>query len=123
MSTIVGKINLASLTHVIQEKKNKAGEMIKCVVIPIEQNHLFQSEKGNLFMDLIAFDLKELKDDQSHLVKQSLPKAVREKMSKEDQEKLPIIGSLNVNFGGGGGNQVNNAAGGAVLSEEDDLPF
>lgn len=55
MSNYRGKINLATLKHVIQEKKNKAGESIKCIVLPIDQNHLFHSaDKGNIYLDFVA---------------------------------------------------------------------
>lgn len=116
---IVGKINLAQLKHVFQEKKGTSG-IIKCIVIPIKENHLFEGKDGNIYLDLVAFELKDQKDN-SHLVKQSLPKEIREKMSKEDLEKQPILGNLNVNQNTNSGNA--NANNGETLSEEDDLPF
>ena len=123
MGTLTSKINLAALKHVMMEQKGQSG-MVKGVFIPIEANHLFQSEKtGAVYLDMISFDLKEVKNDQSHLTKQSLPKAVREAMSKEDQNEMPIIGSVNVNFGGGGGEANGNAAAGVTVGEDDVLPF
>lgn len=123
MGTLTSKVNLAALKHVMMEKKGQNG-MIKGVFIPVEANHLFHSEKtGAVYLDMISFDLKEVKDDQSHLTKQSLPKEVREAMSKEEQQEQPIIGSVNVNFGNGGAPASNNAAPGVVVAEEDDLPF
>ena len=75
---------------------------------------------------LVLSALKEVKDDQSHLTKQSLPKEVREKMTEEEQKEQPIIGGLNVNFGGGGGDASGNAAEGKTFdadSEDDEMPF
>lgn len=119
---IGGKLNLAKLTHVLMNKKGKGGKDVKGLFIPIEQNHLFEGKDGNVYLDLIAFDLKEPKDNQTHLVKQSLPKDVRDKMSKEEQNDQPIIGSLNTSMGRK--EEPNNAAGkGVVVDENDDLPF
>lgn len=116
MSTITGKINLQSLKHVKMTAKGKTGP-VEGIFIPTAANKLFQGEKG-LYLDLIAFDLKQAKDDQTHLIKQSVKK---EERSEDD----PIIGSLNTNFGGGG--TVNNdAAPGVTIDSEDadaEIPF
>ena len=102
-----GKLNLAALNHQIAKFNSKSSkEPIECIVIPIEKNNLFKSDKGNVYLDLVAFKLKEpTKDEdgavqQTHLVKQSLPKTVREKMTDEEKNSQPIIGSLNVYSGG-----------------------
>ena len=120
MSNYRGKINLATLKHVIQEKKNKAGESIKCIVLPIDQNHLFHSaDKGNIYLDFVAWESD--KDFQSHSVQQSLPKEVREAMSEEERKAIPFLGSLNEM--GGGSQQQTQKADIASNEEEDDLPF
>ena len=117
---IGGKIDLTQLSHVIQKKKGKSGD-IECLVIPIEQNNLFKGKDENVYLDIIAFPIKEPKYDDTHLVKQSLPKDVREKMSKEELEAVPILGNLNVNVGSS--SQTPNNAAEGTLEEEDDLPF
>lgn len=119
---IGGKINLATLDHVIMTKKGKDKKDIECIVIPIEKNNLFKSEKGNVYLDIIAFELKDPKHGDTHLVKQSLPKKVREAMSKEDLEKMPIMGNLKV-MGPKEATPANSAGDGVVVDENDDLPF
>ena len=119
---IGGKINLGQLQHVVQMKKGKDKKEIECMVIPIESNHLFKGKDGNIYLDIVAFELKDPKHNDTHLVKQSLPKEVREAMSKEEQDAVPILGNLNVNAGGGSA-APKNAAPGVTLSEDDDLPF
>lgn len=117
-----GKLNLAALHHVVQKQKGKTGTF-ECLVIPIEKNNLFKSDKtGAVYLDLIAFGLKEPKDYQTHLVKQSLPKEVREAMSDEEKKAQPIIGNLNMK-GEGGFTEANNNAANEVLDAGDDLPF
>ena len=74
-------------------------ETKRCLVIPIEDNHLFVSANENgtpkaVYLDFNAFALKEPKYEQTHLVKQSLPKEVREKMAKEDLDSMPILGGM-----------------------------
>ena len=120
---IGGKLNLAKLTHVLMTKKGKDDKDVKCIVIPIQENNLFEDKEVNVYLDLIAFDLKNPKDNQTHLVKQSLPKEVREAMSEEERNNMPIIGSLNTDMGGGGGAADNAAGKGVVLTEDDNLPF
>lgn len=119
---IGGKMNLAMLKHVVMEKKGQSG-MIKGLFIPVEANHLFEGKDGNFYLDLVAFDLKNATKDQTHLVKQSLPREVREKMSKEELEAMPIIGSLNVSIGGGANQTPNNPKQGVTLGEGDEVPF
>jgi len=120
---IGGKINLGQLQHVVQKKKGKEGE-IECMVIPIESNHLFKGKDGNIYLDIVAFELKNPQHNDTHLVKQSFPKEVRDKQTEEEKTNQPILGNLNTNIGSGGGSQApKNAAPGVTLSEDDDLPF
>ena len=117
---IGGKINLQTLTHVKMEVNGKNGK-VQGIFIQFEINHIHVGEKG-CYLDLVAFPLKEAKDYQTHLVKQSLPKEVREKMSDEDKKNQPIIGLLNISDGQQ--QSVNNDVnGGKVASPDDDLPF
>lgn len=103
------------------DKKGKEGNPVKCIVIPIEKNHLYEGKEGNIYLDIIAFDLKDPKDNQTHLVKQSLPKEVRDAMSEQERNDQPIIGSLNADIGPK--EEPNNAAPGTTLAETDDVPF
>ena len=99
-----GKISLAALSsHKIAKFAQKgSNEKIECIVLPIKKNHLFKSEKGNVYLDIVAFKLKKPMVDedgaiqQTHLVKQSLPKEVRAAMTDEEKMEQPIIGNLNI---------------------------
>src|SRR5574343_1942946 len=91
---IGGKINLQALIHTKMEVKGKSGQ-VKGIFIPFAHNHIHEGEKG-CYLDLVAFELKEAKEYQTHLVKQSLPKTVREKMTDDEKKNQPIIGSLNI---------------------------
>lgn len=117
---IKGRLNLQALKHVKMEVNGKSGK-VKGVFIPLEVNNIFEGEKG-LYLDLVAFELKEAKNNQTHMVKQSFSKDIREKMSDDEKKNQPILGSLNV-----GGFQNTESNGdvfdGKIATPDDDLPF
>lgn len=79
-----GKINLSG----------KDGKQKKCLVIPIEENHLYEGEKG-IYADFIAWEMREKKENgTTHLIKQSLPKEVRDGLTDLGKRALPIFGDL-----------------------------
>jgi hypothetical protein len=118
---ISGRLNLLMLQGAIMNMKSKCG-MVDCLVIPIEKNNLFKSEKG-LYLDLIAFELSQKKENSkdTHLVKQSLSKQKRESMTEEDLKNMPILGNLSVWSDGFDSQQPNINT--YPISENDDLPF
>ena len=93
MSSYAINLNLLKLknTAVIDIKSNKTGEVKKCLIIPVVDNDLYQSERG-VYIGLNVYEANNLKDDKTHLVKQNHSKEVREKMSEDDRANLPILG-------------------------------
>ena len=121
-SMIKAKINLAKLPHVIMTRKGKKAEGI---FIPIENAKLFKSEKGNVYLDLVAFEFNEKKHDDTHFIKQSLSKDERDKMTEEERNNMPFLGNMTYTEGFGE-EEPNSFSGGAVVGEDgsdDDLPF
>tara|TARA_R110001632_G_scaffold9494_1_gene36458 strand:- start:1546 stop:1890 length:345 start_codon:yes stop_codon:yes gene_type:complete len=114
MAMIGGKLNLTAFKHAI--KKGKSGQ--ECLVIPIDDNNLFKSTKGNVYLDIIAFEIRnpQAESKDTHIVKQSKPE---DKRSNED----PIIGNLSVLSSGGGESAPTTAVSANPLQEEDDFPF
>jgi hypothetical protein len=94
MSKISSKINLTQFKHKVMKLQGKSG-MIDCIVLPIDANHFYRGEKG-IYMDLVGFELKEKRENQTHLIKQSLPKEVYEKMSEQEKNETPIVGGHTV---------------------------
>lgn len=117
MSGISGKINLAALTHSVQTSKKG----VKYIAIPIESNNLFHSEKGNVFLDITCNEHLDSEKKQTHIINQSVPKAVYEAL-KEKGEYAPTLGNLTDwdKLGGGGGEGSPNSI---DPIEGDDLPF
>lgn len=124
------KLNLAALpSYKIVELKDADGKKFEALVLPIKKNHLFLSEKGNIYMDLVMFKRKEPmrnaegRVDQTHIIKQSLPEDVRKKMTDDEKKNQPIIGSANIYDGGhaeAAAPEQDTSFRGEV---DDDLPF
>lgn len=107
--------------------KGKTGEK-QGVFIPIEDNELFVSKdesnraKG-AYLNFVAFENKKPgKFGDTHIIKQSLDKDTRSKMSEEEKRAIPILGNMKPM-------ELQNVAktveapDAPIAQEEDDLPF
>jgi len=101
--------------------KGKSGVAKRCLVIPVDDNGLFEGEKG-VYANLVAFE-SNLTDGKTHLVKPSLKKEVLEAMTEEQRKAIPVLGDIKP-FGTVSA-EVSNPEGFMVDSSEgsDDLPF
>lgn len=88
------KLDLSKLKHVVREIPKQGGGTTKVVIIDGPSNHLFFGEKGGIYLDLIAFENKEIKYDNTHSIKQSFPKDIRDKMTEEQKKNAPFIGNM-----------------------------
>jgi len=93
------KLNLGALTCVRRKEKSaKTGEMMDCLILPIELNSLFVGEKGGVYLDLVAFEIDPSKRNanskDTHLIKVSLPEEKRKAMTEEQKNAQPIVGNL-----------------------------
>jgi len=114
MKRINLKIDLLKLKSVTQWSKGKTGP-VECIVIPIDANNIYRGKSG-LYLDMTAFELREPKDNQTHLIKQSLPKEVFDTLTEEEKKAIPILGNANVV-------EVQETTRPAPLNEIDDLPY
>jgi hypothetical protein len=116
-------------------KKDKEGNQIECLVIPIDKNNLVRSTKegyDNIYFKFVGFPLREPRRNdngnltQTHLVRRDTSKEERDNMSQDELNNMPILGNL-VNLEGEqtGGADIPNDAGGCQTFDEnsDDLPF
>lgn len=89
------KLDLSKLEGFGEMKlQGKSGNLVDCIVIPKNLNHIFSSEKGGRYLDLVCFE-KPDSEYGSHLVtisktkeEQEQEKATGERISK------PIVGNL-----------------------------
>lgn len=124
MSNGRGKINLTALKCAIVKSKINKDEEILC--IPIKENHLFKSEKGNVYLDIIYNEIKNKRDDSqdTHIVNQSVPKEVREALAAQTPKKYPAtLGNLQHWDGGSHSEPAPNVQEVPDGGTTDDLPF
>jgi hypothetical protein len=90
-----GKFNLAAFHHAIMNVGRKDGSKVECIVIPIKENNLFKSDKGNVYCDFKAWPIapEKRKGDDTHLINQSLKKEDREAL-KAAGKYPPMLGTL-----------------------------
>lgn len=99
MTDFNGKLNLLKLKKAgIMQIQGRTG-VLRCLVIPVEDNNIFVTTDENnhpkaAYLDLTAWALKNPKYEETHMIKQSLPKEVREKMTDEEKKAMPILGGL-----------------------------
>lgn len=112
------KLNIAAFQHVVRKMKNKAGQSIECVILPVEGNYMFKGDKG-LYVDITAIAVKDPKFDDTHILKQGLPKEVYEKLTDEQKKSTPIFGNMGPWKIGKNEAPINTDSG----DDSDDLPF
>jgi hypothetical protein len=103
--------------------RNFQGKTLKrCICIPIEDNWLFESENGGIHLNLSAFELKEKRFNDTHIVKLSIEKEAYDTMSIEDRNNQPIIGGMHPVVAKAFKTEITTTV---QLSKEetDDLPF
>jgi len=86
------KLNLQNLHCACRFEKGVAGP-VECLIIPLEKNYLFKGEKG-VYLDLTAFELREKKENKTHLIKQTIPKEIFKAMTDEQKKATPILGDV-----------------------------
>ena len=117
MSNLSIKLNLQNLHCVCRFEKGTSGP-VECLIIPLEKNHLFKGEKG-VYLDLTAFELRERKENKTHLIKQQLPKDVFKAMTDEQKRSTPILGDVST-WEHIEADPVSNLE---TLPEDSDLPY
>jgi hypothetical protein len=117
MANLNIKLNLQNLNCACRFEKGKSG-LIECLIIPLEANYLFKGEKG-VYLDLTAFELKEKKENKTHLIKQTMPKEVFKAMTDEQKRSTPILGDVST----WEHTEPEPKSDLTPLNENDDLPF
>ena len=74
--------------------QGKSGNIVECIVIPKEINHIFSSEKGGRYQDFVCFPTPD-SEYGSHMVVVSKTKEEQEH-EKQTGERVrkPIVGNL-----------------------------
>lgn len=95
--------------------------MKQCICIPTDANGVFVGQKG-IYIDLRVSELAEdrQKFDDTHVVRQSFPKGVFEKMTDEQKKNIPLLGGMKP-VQQSSNKALDNAP--EVVADGDELPY
>lgn len=66
----------------------------RCIIIPIDDNPgVYLGEKG-CYLNLSAYETQNNQYGDTHMVKQNLPKEVRERMTEDERRSQPVLGNM-----------------------------
>lgn len=124
------KLDLSKLKNTcVKNLKASSGE-IKCLIIPVDDNNLFISEKtGSIYLDCTCTELQTPKYDQTHFIKRRYTKEQYYQMDAEDRKNIPILGNLSPQKEWNNNNNNNNNQGNyqsqqrSESNNSSDLPF
>lgn len=137
MSNFSWKLDFLKLKNAFVKKmRARNGSMIDVLIIPIEMNNLYVGQKS-IYLDGQGIEMKNPPADSkdTHLLKQSLPKAIYDTMTDEQKKAMPILGNALfwnqapastpsiASPGAAPDNSYTPGSGGSRVPDEDDLPF
>lgn len=128
MGNFQGKLDFLKFKNsCVISVKGKTGEK-KGVFVPIEDNGLFVTTDENnkakgAYFNFAVFENKQVgKYGDTHMIKQSIDKDTRSKMSDEEKRAIPILGNMKP-MELQKASQAVEATVAPLVQEEDDLPF
>ena len=128
MGNFQGKLDFLKFKNsCVISVKGKTGEK-KGVFVPIEDNDIFVTTDENnkakgAYFNFAVFENKQVgKYGDTHMIKQSIGKDARSKMSDEEKRAIPILGNMKP-MELQNAPQAVEAPVAPLVQEEDDLPF
>lgn len=128
-------IALDRLIHVIMKKKNKKGEKIKCLVIPIKENLLEVDDYGiHLPIRIIYKPEQDEKTKQNGFISKTIGSNAYKNASdkqreqwkdfsnKKTKKQTPILGNVK-DWNSNSQSAPQSGKAGKDINEDDDLPF
>lgn len=128
MSNFQGKLDFLKLKNACVISVNGKSGAKKGVFVPIEDNGLFVTTDENnkakgAYFNFAVFENKQVgKYGDTHMIKQSIGKDTRSKMSDEEKRAIPILGNMKP-MELQNASQAVEAQVAPSVQEEDDLPF
>ena len=123
MTNYTIKIDLRKLqgTFVTDIKGKTATK--RCLCIPIEESGLFLGEKG-CYLNLTAIEMQNPQYSDTHCLKVSHDREVRERMTEEERAAQPIVGGLHeLKKKPQAAVDLTSSPSYGFVSNEEDLPF
>ena len=129
MGNFQGKLDFLKFKNsCVISVKGKTGEK-KGVFVPIEDNGLFVTTDENnkakgAYFNFAVFENKKVgKYGDTHMIKQSIGKDARSKMSDEEKRAIPILGNMKPMELQNASQAVETPVAPVSHEEEDSLPF
>lgn len=95
----------------------------RCLCIPIEESGLFLGEKG-CYLNLTAIEMQNPQYSDTHCLKVSHDREVRERMTEEERAAQPIVGGLHeLKKKPQAAVDLTSSPSYGFVSNEEDLPF
>lgn len=95
MANYTIKLDLSKLNKVATTEIQGRTGKVKCVVIPIEDNGVFVSDRtGSIYLDFTAYERQQESYGQTHIIKPRVGGDRWKAMSDEERKNIPICGSL-----------------------------
>lgn len=129
MGNFQGKLDFLKFKNsCVISVKGKTGEK-KGVFVPIEDNGLFVTTDENnkakgAYFNFAVFENKQVgKYGDTHMIKQSIDKDSRSKMSDEEKRAMPIFGNMKPMEFNNSSQTVESPVAPVAHEEDDSLPF
>ena len=132
MNNFTEKLDLSKLRNV-KLVDNKDGK--KCVLIPVDDNDIYVSERGSLYLTLNVREMRNPRYGQTHFIKQRVSKETYKNMTDSERSNIMICGQMSPEQQKGTGNygykqpEPNNIQTAQTniqnnpMPSSDDLPF
>lgn len=97
--------------------------MKRCLIVPIDDNPCFFLGEKDCYLSLVAIESTNSKYGDTHFVIGDMPKELRESMTQEDRNALPILGNIKPIERQAAPQMQVGSMGSDSFEHEDDLPF
>ena len=88
------KVDLLKLNGAFMKNLTGRTATKRCLIIPVDDNDcMYLGEKG-CYLNLSAFEVSNPQYGDTHCLKGDVPKEVREAMTEEQRNALPILGNM-----------------------------
>ncbi len=88
------KIDMLKLNGAFMRNMTGRTATKRCLIIPVDDNdNIYLGEKG-CYLNLTAYEVSNPQYGDTHCVKPDFPREVRERMTDEQRQSIPIIGNM-----------------------------
>ena len=88
------RIDLLKLKNAFMKNLTGRTTTKRCLIIPVDDNDsIYLGEKG-CYLNMSAFEVSNPQYGDTHVIKGDIPKEVRERMTDEQRNAIPILGNM-----------------------------